>query len=159
MLYRKIQLSDVAGMARLRANDSGSEEHWRERIQLYFTGQHHPQKALAPRAGFVCVDGDQVAGLVAGHLTLRFGCDGELEWISVSPAYRGQKIGFGLLRMLAEWFVAQNARFVCVNVDPTNEPARRFYAANGAYDLRPHWMAWKDIGTVCNVARAGDSSA
>lgn len=159
MLYRRAELSDVAGMARLRANEQGSEEYWRERIQLYLTGLHHPQKALAARIGFVCVDGEQIAGLVAGHLTLRFGCDGELEWISVSPAYRGQKIGSALLRMLAEWFVAQSARFICVNVDPANEPARRFYAANGAYDLRPHWMAWKDIGTVCNAARAGDSSA
>ena len=151
MLFRKGGLSDIPGMARLRANDSGSEEYSRERIQLYLTGQLHPQRALAPRVGFVCVDGEQIVGLVAGHLTRRFGCDGELEWISLSPAYRGQKVASGLLRLLAEWFIAEGARFICVDVDPANEPARRFYAANGAHHLKPHWVAWMDIGTVCRA--------
>jgi ribosomal protein S18 acetylase RimI-like enzyme len=148
MLYRQAELSDVTGMARLRANDWGSQEYWRERIEDYLSGQLDPKHALPPRVGFVCVDGDEAVGLIAGHLTRRFGCDGELEWISVSPAYRGQKIGSHLLSKLAEWFVAQGARYICVDVDPANEPARKFYAANGAYDLKPHWMAWKDIGTV-----------
>jgi ribosomal protein S18 acetylase RimI-like enzyme len=148
MHYRQAELSDVPGMARLRANDWGSEEYWRERIQRYFNIQLNPRQALAPRVGFICADGEQIVGLVAGHLTRRFGCDGELEWISVSPACRGQKIGSALLRMLAGWFVATGARFICVDVDPANEPARRFYTAQGAYDLRPHWMAWKDIGAV-----------
>jgi GNAT superfamily N-acetyltransferase len=152
MLFREAKLSDVSGMARLRAKDWGSEEYWCERIQLCLAAQLHPRQALAPRVGFVCVDGDEVVGLIAGHLTRRFGCDGELEWISVSLAYRGQKIGSGLLSRLAEWFVAQGARFICVDVDPANEPARRFYAANGAYDLKPHWMAWKDIGARCHTA-------
>jgi ribosomal protein S18 acetylase RimI-like enzyme len=149
MLNRKAELSDVPGMARLRANHWGSEEYWQERIPLYLTGQLHPQQALESRKGFVCVDGEEVVGLIAGHLTRRFGCDGQLEWISVSPAYRGQDIASGLLRLLADWFVAGSARFICVDVDPANEPARKFYAANGAYDLKPHWMAWKDIGTFC----------
>lgn len=159
MLYRKAELSDVAGMARLRASDWGSEEYWRERIPLYLTGQLHPQHALASRIGFVCVNGEQIVGLIAGHLTRRFGCDGELEWISVSPAYRGQKIASGLFRLLADWFVAKGARFICVDVDPANEPARKFYAANGAYDLKPHWMAWKDIEIVCQFvqSRSGPS--
>jgi ribosomal protein S18 acetylase RimI-like enzyme len=154
MLYRRAELSDIPGMAQLRADDWGSEEYWRERIQLYLSGQLHPKHALPPRVGFVCVDGDEVVGLIAGHLTRRFGCDGELEWISVNPAYRGQKIGSGLLRLLAEWFLAEGARFICVDVDPANEPARKFYAANGAYDLKPHWMAWKDIRTVCHPTKA-----
>jgi ribosomal protein S18 acetylase RimI-like enzyme len=154
MLYREAQLSDVPGMARLRAHDWASAEYWQERMQAYLTGQLHPRQALASRVGFVCIDGDEVVGLIAGHLTRRFGCDGELEWISVSPAYRGQKIASGLLRLLAEWFIAEDARFICVDVDPANEPARKFYAANGAYDLKPHWMAWKDIRTVCQTTKA-----
>jgi ribosomal protein S18 acetylase RimI-like enzyme len=158
MLFREAKLSDIAGMAGLRARDWGSEEYWRERIQAYMGGQLDPKDALPPRVGFVCADGDEVVGLIAGHLTRRFGCDGELEWISVSSAYRGQKIGSQLLLKLADWFVAQGARFICVDVDPANELARRFYAANGAYDLKPHWMAWKDIGTVCDVSpRSGPS--
>jgi ribosomal protein S18 acetylase RimI-like enzyme len=160
MLFREAELSDVAGMARLRAKDWGSEEYWRGRIQQYLTGQLNPKHAQASRVGFVCVDGDEVVGLIAGHLTRRFGCDGELEWVSVSLAYRGQKIASGLLLKLAEWFVAQGARFICVDVDPANTPARRFYAANGACDLKPHWMAWNDIGIVCDrvPSRGGPSS-
>ncbi len=150
MLYRQTEISDVPGMARLRANDWGTEPYWRERIELYMIGQLHPKHALAPRVGYVCADGEEIVGLIGGHLTCRFGCDGELEWISVSPAYRGQKIGSGLLLKLAEWFVAQGAKFICVDVDPANELARKFYAANGAYDLKPHWMAWNDIGTICD---------
>lgn len=159
MLYRQAELSDVPAMARLRAQDWGSEEYWRERIQLYLCGQLDPKGARPSRAGFVCADEEEIVGLIAGHLTRRFGCDGELEWISVGAAYRGQKIGSGLLKKLAEWFAAQGARFICVDVDPANEPARRFYAAHGAYDLRPHWMAWEDIATVCDhvPSRGGPS--
>jgi ribosomal protein S18 acetylase RimI-like enzyme len=159
MLYRRAQPSDIPAMARLRANDWGSEEYWRDRIEQYLSGQLDPKHALASRIGFVCADGEQIVGLIAGHLTRRFGCDGELEWISVDRAYRGQKIGSELLLKLAEWFVAQNARFICVDVDPANETARRFYAAHGAYDLKPHWMAWKDIETVCqSIHRQGGPS-
>lgn len=150
MIYRKAKLSDVPAMAQLRAQDWGSEEYWRERVQLYLTGQLDPKRARSSRVAFVCVDEAQIAGLIAGHLTTRFGCDGELEWISVSSAYRGQKIGSGLLLKLAEWFVEEGARFICVDVDPANVPARKFYAANGACELKPHWMAWKDIGEVCH---------
>ena len=159
MLYRQAQFSDIPAMSRLRANDWGTEEYWRERIALYMNGRLHPREARTERTGFVCADGDQIAGLIAGHLTRRFGCDGELEWISVNPAYRGQKVGSILLLKLAEWFVAQGARFICVDVEPANEPARKFYAANGAYDLKPHWMAWKDIASVCQSVhpRAGPS--
>lgn len=146
-------------MARLRANDWGTEEFWCKRIQNYLGGQFDPQQARAERAGFVCADGEQIAGLIAGHLTRRFGCDGELEWISVNAAYRGQKIGSELVRLLAEWFVTQNARFICVDVDPANHPGRKFYAANGAYDLKPHWMAWKDIGAVCQSVRSRGGSS
>jgi GNAT superfamily N-acetyltransferase len=148
MFYREAALSDVPQMAQVRAHDWGSEEYWRERIRLYLMGQSHPREALHPRIAFVCVDGDQVAGLIAGHLTRRFSCDGELEWISVRPEYRGQKIASHLLRLLAEWFRDQAASRVCVDVDPANLTARAFYASHGAVDLKPHWMVWQDIGRV-----------
>jgi hypothetical protein len=34
---------------------------------------------------------------------------------------------------------------VCVDVEPSNTAARRFYAAHGAVDLKPSWMVWEDI--------------
>jgi ribosomal protein S18 acetylase RimI-like enzyme len=104
MLYREATLADVPGMAQVRAGDWESEEYWRERIALYLTGQLHPQKALAPRVAFVSIDDNLVAGFIAGHLTQRFGCDGELEWISIRPQYRRRGVASSLLRRLADGF-------------------------------------------------------
>jgi len=148
MLYRQAQLSDVPAMAEIRAADWGTEDYWRERITQYLTGKLHPKKALQPRVSFVALEDEHVVGLIAGHLTRRFGCDGELEWISVRAECRGRGIAQELLRQLAQWFIAHNARFVCVDVEPSNLLARRFYARHGAEELKPHWMVWKDIGAV-----------
>lgn len=149
--YREATLSDVSGMAQVRAHDWGTEESWRKNIALYLAGQSHPREALHARSAFVCIDGTQVVGLIAGHLTRRFGCDGELQWISVRPEYRGRKIASSLLRLLAAWFRARDAVRVCVDVEPSNRVARAFYASHGARNLKPHWMVWKNITTVCEA--------
>lgn len=146
-LYREATLADIPQMAQVRAGDWGSDEYWQERISLYLTNQSNPQHALARRVAFVCMDNDQVAGLIAGHLTRRHGCDGELEWISIRPQYRRRGIASSLLRLLAGWFRDQNARRICVDVEPANINARAFYSAHGAVDLKPHWMVWEDIGS------------
>jgi GNAT superfamily N-acetyltransferase len=154
LFYREATLSDAPAMAQVRAYDWGTEEYWQERIALYLSGHSHPREALLPRIAFLCMDGDGVAGLIAGHLTRRFSCDGELEWISVRPEYRGQKIASHLLRLLAGWFRDQGAGRICVDVEPSNRVARAFYASHGATDLKPHWMVWQDIrklhGTAVN---------
>lgn len=147
-LYRQALETDIPAMAQIRAADWGTEEYWRVRILQYLTRQLHPQEALDPRIAFVCLESQSVVGLIAGHLTRRFGCDGELEWVSVRPHYRGQGIASDLLRRLAEWFATLGALRVCVDVDPSNEAAQRFYRSHGADDLKPHWMIWKDIGRV-----------
>lgn len=148
IIYRPAQLSDIPAMAAIRAADWGAEEYWRERITMYLTGTLHPKEALPPRVSFVALEDERVAGLIAGHLTRRFGCDGELEWISVRDEWRGHGIAAELLRRLAGWFIANKARCVCVDVEPSNVVARRFYARHGAEDLKPHWMVWKDIGVI-----------
>ncbi|HUO16601.1 MAG TPA: GNAT family N-acetyltransferase [Verrucomicrobiae bacterium] len=148
IFYREAMLADVPGMAQVRAHDWGTEEYWQERMRLYLTAELHPREALAARIAYVCVDGDRVAGLIAGHLSRRLGCDGELEWVSVRPEYRGQKIASRLFRVLAEWFRTQGAIRICVDVEPANRVARAFYASHGAEDLKPHWMVWKDIRSV-----------
>jgi len=152
--YRKSRRSDIPAMAQIRAGDWGSEEIWRERIQQYLEGKQHPREALRPRIAFVCVDGEQFAGLIAGHLTRRFRCQGELQWISVRPEYRRRGVAGQLLRRLAKWFVAHQALRVCVDVEPANEVARKFYARHGAADLKPHWMVWEDI----RMARRGKTT-
>ncbi len=148
LLYRTAGREDIPGMAQVRAGDWETEEFWNIRILHYLACLSHPRESLPARAAFVCIDGETVAGLVAGHLTRRFGCDGELQWISVRPHYRGSGVASELLRRMAEWFVEQGAVRVCVDVEPANEIARRFYRRHGADDLQPSWMVWEDIRRV-----------
>jgi ribosomal protein S18 acetylase RimI-like enzyme len=148
IVYKPAEPSHIAAMAEIRAGDWGSEEFWRPRIAAYLRGESHPQHARASRIAYVAVEGERVVGLVAGHLTRRFQCDGELEWISIRPEYRGRGIADALLRLLARWFLEQAARRICVDVEPTNAVARRFYGRNGAVDLKPSWMVWEDISQV-----------
>jgi len=146
LLYREATSADVPEMARIRSLRQGTEEGWQSRILAYMKGEHHPQEALPPRVLYVATDGGAIVGLIAGHLTQRFGCQGELQWIDVVPERRGAGPSVELLRLLAAWFLERQARRVCVNVDPANVTARIFYIRNGAKDLNAHWLAWEDIG-------------
>ena len=133
-------------MAFIRAQRWGTEAFWQNRISGYLSGDHSPQQALAPRAAFVAVDAGQIAGFIAGHLTHRYQCDGELEWIDTIEQHRRQGIASALLRALAQWFEQQNALRVCV--DPGNPIARAFYRYHGAEPLNQHWMVWNDIREI-----------
>ena len=144
--YRAAETADVPDLARLRAETWGTEEYWIARIAGYLDGAQDPQKALAPRVAFVAMREGKILGFIAGHLTRRHNCDGELEWIDVTHEHRGGGIAEGLVNQLAEWFAAQNAKKICVDVAPENTRAVRFYARNGATQLKPHWMVWEDIG-------------
>ena len=146
--FREAQLSDTPAMARIRAAEWETEEYWNKRIRAYMAGALDPQFALKPRVTYVCCEGDLLIGFIAGHLTTRHACQGELEWINVIPEKRGSGAASGLLRALARWFVAQNALRICVDIEPSNAIARRFYARHGAEDLKPHWMVWNDIRVV-----------
>jgi ribosomal protein S18 acetylase RimI-like enzyme len=112
----------------------------------------HPQWALMPRVSYVALEGETLVGFIAGHLTVRFACDGELEWINVVPEHRGSAVGSELLRLLAAWFAEQKASRVCVDVDPANTTARRFYKRHGADNLNEHWLVWNDIKIVLGSA-------
>lgn len=87
-----------------------------------------------------------IIGFIAGHLTERFNCNGELEWINVIPAYRRSGIAFELLCLLASWFIEQKALKICVDVG--SDAARQFYTKHGAENLNEHWLVWKDISVV-----------
>jgi len=140
-------------MAAIRAADWGTEEFWKVRILRYLRQEQHPRQALRPRVAFVCLEDNCVVGFIAGHLTRRFGCGGELQWISIRPQFRGRGIASELLHRLAEWFLKHDALRVCVDVEPSNQIARRFYARHGAEDLKPHWMVWNDIRRAVEVQR------
>lgn len=148
VLFRQALDSDVPAMAEIRSADWGTPDYWQVRIRQYLAHELHPQHALPSRIAFVAVDEEQVVGLIAGHLTRRFGCDGELEWISVRAEYRQRGVATELLRHLAEWFVIHRALRVCVDVEPANKAARSFYARHGAVELKPHWMQWTDINVA-----------
>jgi GNAT superfamily N-acetyltransferase len=121
------------------------------RMAAYFSGQHHPQQALLPRVGFVAIVDTAVIGYIAGHLTERFDCQGELQYLYVAPAHRRSGVARNLFGRLAAWFGEQQALRVCVNVDEDSPGARPFYLGMSATDLCPHWMEWRDITSVPRV--------
>jgi GNAT superfamily N-acetyltransferase len=135
-------------MAHIRAGEWETEEYWRVRISRYMDCEVHPQHALMPRVAYVALEDTAVVGFIAGHLTRRYACDGELEWINVIPERRGSGIASQLLRLLAAWFTEQEALRICADAEPSNIAARRFYKRHGAADLNAHWLVWNDITAV-----------
>jgi GNAT superfamily N-acetyltransferase len=152
--YRQAVSGDIPTMARIRSDreEGGASE---DRMMRYLNGQHHPQHALPPRAIYVALEDDTLVGYIAGHLTRRYACEGELQWIYVIPDRRGSGVAPELLRVLARWFSQQRASRICVNVDPANSTARRFYTRHGADTLNEHWLVWSDIHVVLGKGQAG----
>lgn len=146
--YREANESDIPAMAQLRSDVWGTEEYWIKRISGYMRGETDPQQALKPRIFYIALEDGETIGFIAGHLTHRYECEGELEWINVVPEYRGKGISRELLQLLARWFAGQNSLHVCVNVDPANAAALNFYRRHGADNLNEHWLVWKDISVV-----------
>ena len=151
--FRVATGADVPAMAQCRLVDpAGGPAD--ERMSAYFAGQHHPHQALLPRIGYIALAADSVAGYVAGHLTTRHACAGEVQYLFVASAYRRRGIGTALLRLLADWFQKQAAAKVCVCVNPDSPAAEPFYRSLGASPFRRYWYAWDDIGVlVADTAR------
>ncbi len=147
ILYRKATSADVAAMEQSRIGDvdAGAAD---ERMRAYFDGNQHPREALLPRTGFVALDGENVVGYIAGHLTRRFGYQGEVQYLYVGPQHRRQGIATELLRRMAAWFDDQNATRVCVNVNVDSPSAAPFYLSRGASVLNQHWYTWDDISLL-----------
>jgi len=144
VIYREAAASDIPGLVRSRAADAA----WGPadpRTGAYLAGRHHPRQALPPRVIFLALDGETVAGYIGGHLTERYGCTGELQYLWVSPAYRRRGIATRLTAMLMKWFEERAALRVCVDVLPENAVARSFYTRCGAVRLNAHWLVWEDI--------------
>ena len=146
--YRPAQRSDIPRMFAIWSIESGEGGTSLERMTGYFDGLHNPQRALPPRVIFLAEQGDSLLGYIAGHLTERFDCDGELEWLYVVPERRRSGIASGLILQLAAWFQQYSAARVCVNVLGTNTSAIRFYARHGASPMKPGWMLWNRIAVA-----------
>jgi len=146
--FRQATSKDVSAMAQCREAEPAAGP-LDPRTADYLDGAHHPQQALLPRAGYVALKGEQVVGYIAGHLTRRHDCDGELQYLFVAPAYRRQGFGTVLLRLLADWFREQGARKICVGVANDSPPETKPFVEHlGAVPLVKYWYAWDDIGIV-----------
>jgi ribosomal protein S18 acetylase RimI-like enzyme len=143
MILRPVEQADIPWMAAIRAQ-GGTAAFWKDRIGLYLSGQHSPQQALTARAAFVAIDRNDLVGFVVGHRTRGLNCDGELQWINVVKERRGLGVASQLMTKISTWFVDQDARRICVNVDPNNSAARKLYTRHGAQPLNDHWMVWED---------------
>lgn len=150
MHYREPQPSDYPAIARLRVDWGDDAARLGERLARYAAGEHHPREALPARMVVVAEEDGAPVGYVAAHLTRRFACAGELEQIWVAPAFRGRGVAAELLRRAARWLADRGARRVCVDVQPDNLRARRFYARHGARPLKP--TGW--CGTTSRARRA-----
>jgi ribosomal protein S18 acetylase RimI-like enzyme len=143
LIFRTATDKDLPAVARLRSTHEDEVSFWQNRITQYLAGIHNPQKALPDRVVFVAEIDGAIVGFIAGQLTTRYDCDGELQWLDVAANFRRKKLASKLLRVLAQWFIQKEAYQVCV--DPGNDEARRFYFANDATNLNSHWMYWDDI--------------
>jgi ribosomal protein S18 acetylase RimI-like enzyme len=141
-------------MAEIRAVEWGTIDYWHDRISRYLNENNYPysQTALLPRVVYVGLKNNVLTGFIAGHLTRRLNCEGELEWINVMAGYRGSGVASELLKLLAEWFAKQGALKICIDVEPANSAAQRFYRRHGAENLNQHWLYWKDISVVLKNA-------
>lgn len=148
--YRIATDDDIIPIAEIRDREWGTENYWITRIGGYMRGEHHPQHALMPRIIFVAEHEEKIIGFIAGHLTTRLGCNGELEWINVIPEYRKNGIASELLYHLAKWFVEQKSTKVCIDVAAENIPAQKFYRKYGAKNLNAHWLFWENVGEIKN---------
>lgn len=143
--YRQALPQDIPAMARLLAQRRGEVDFWVGRLSAYLRGDHHPQQALPSRICYVAERQGALAGLIAGHLTTRFGCKGELQLVHVDFLHRRNKVASALLNVVGQWFIDQKAFSVCVNVEPANSVARSFYLHRGASELNDYWCVWNDI--------------
>lgn len=152
--FRAATVADVPGIARARALDraAGPAD---PRMARYLEGTHHPGQALPPRVAVLAESDGGVVGYTAGHLTRRFGCQGEVQWLWVAPAFRRRGVARELLRLLAGWFADRRAARVCVDVEPGNVGARHFYRSQGAVELNRHWLVWEDIAALADVGGSG----
>src|SRR5580698_8895638 len=103
--YREANKFDIADMSQIRAGEWETEAYWNIRIAGYMDRTINPRQALASRIMYVATENEIVIGFIAGHLTRRFECEGELEWIDVCNAYRRKGIASEMLKLLATWFI------------------------------------------------------
>lgn len=133
-------LNDLPALCRLRAEYQGHALEWEPRITAYMIGQQTPAFGLPDRQVFVAVEDNEVVGIIAGHLTTRFHCQGEIHWLHVQANRRGRRIADKLLAAMLDWFRTHNAQKICIEVPPSNDAARKFLSRHHADSIGPLWL-------------------
>jgi GNAT superfamily N-acetyltransferase len=142
---RKAERSDIPALSAIRARDWGTVDFWAQRLENYFDGLYNPLDALDARVIYTAQRRVDLIGFAAGHLSRRYDCDGELQWIAVLPEFRGLGIASRLFHQIATWFAEQDAHRICINCDSEDEQVFRFLTRHGAVPINRHWMMWPDI--------------
>src|SRR6266566_3092333 len=155
---RAADLADVDELARIRATEWGTQPYWQTRISGYMRGELHPRESLPPRVVLLASANDIILGFIAGHLTRRFGCDGEVEWLNVIPARRRTGVAAALFHALATWFGTRQARRVCVDVNPhTRQRGRSIDTTELWTSTHIGWCGPTSLGWRMTVCGLGDS--
>ena len=115
------------------------------RITGYLDGSFYPGFALDDRQAFVSEHSGEVIGFAAGQRTLRFGCDGELQWVFALPEWERRGIEESLFSSMRQWFVEHGMKKVCVR-SGADSSTRPFYLKQGAAAMNEHWVVWEDVG-------------
>jgi len=144
VIVRIATAADVPALTGIREHDAeaGPAD---SRMAPYLRGRHHPHLALPQRAAYLAECRGGVAGYIAGHLTRRYNCEGEVQYLYVAPSWRRSGVGTVLLQRLAAWFLEHGAIRVCVNVNTESPGADPFYIRHGALHLQPYWRVWPDV--------------
>ncbi len=122
-------------------------------MAAYLEGSHHPHQALQPRVAYIATQDHAVVGYIAGHLTRRYQCDGELQYLFVASSHRRSGVATGLLRRLAGWFIERDALKICVDVNLESPSALPFYTRHGASPINKYWLVWPDIRVLAEIHR------
>jgi GNAT superfamily N-acetyltransferase len=112
----------------------------------YFNGET-PVGARSERIVFKAVKGEQVVGLIAGHLTNRYGKSAEIQKLYILKEEQRKGIASDLLKSLLAWLFRHHAKSLCVGIDPEN-PYQKFYIKYGGLHLNPHWIYWDDLAEM-----------
>ena len=107
---REASLDDVPAMASLRERSGMGRRGVRGYHAAEYCRRARSPHFLGLRVVFLANFDASAIGYIAGHLTTRFGCDGELQWLLVAPDHRGGPTATRLLRRLAGWFDRHSAR-------------------------------------------------
>lgn len=120
------------------------------RWKAYIRKEHHPRDAKAPRIVYVTIVNREIVGFIAGHLTERFGLDGELQSVYILPEHQGRGLGTQLVIALAKWFKKWDAKEVCVDHKNGSEG---FYIKLGAKFNNHRWLVWDNFLDVLNIRK------